>query len=54
MCRLFGIRANCVPAEDYLNGSGKTKENVLPDIKARVELCKEYFAQYGVTLADKQ
>ena len=42
------------PAEDYLNGSGKTKEDVLPDIKARVELCKEYFAQYGVTLADKQ
>lgn len=42
------------PTEDYLNGSGKTKEDVLPDIKARVELCKEYFAQYGVTLADKQ
>ena len=43
------------PATDqYLNGSAKTKDQVLPDIKARVELCKEYFANYGVVLTDKQ
>ena len=43
------------PATDqYLNGSAKTKDQVLPDIKARVELCKEYFANYGVILTDKQ
>ena len=40
--------------DQYLNGSAKTKEQVLPDIKARVELCKEYFANYGVILTDKQ
>ena len=40
---------------EYLGGeNAKTVNDVLPDIKARVELCKEYFANYGVILTDKQ
>lgn len=40
---------------EYLGGeNAKTVNDVLPDIKARVELCKEYFASYGVILNDKQ
>lgn len=40
---------------EYLGGeNAKTVNDVLPDIKARVELCKEYFANYGVVLTDKQ
>lgn len=39
---------------EYMNGVTKTVNDVLPDIKARVELCKEYFASYGITLTDKQ
>lgn len=39
---------------EYMNGVTKTVSDVLPDIKARVQLCKDYFANYGVILTDKQ
>lgn len=40
---------------EYIGGvNAKMPSDVLPDIKARVELCKEYFANYGVILTDKQ
>lgn len=40
---------------EYLGGTNaKTVNDVMPDIKARVQLCKDYFANYGVILTDKQ
>ncbi len=39
-------------AEEYFGA--KTVDQVLPDIKARVQACKEYFAGLGIVLTDKQ
>ncbi len=36
-----------------LDGKIPTINDVIPDMKARIEACKAYFANYGITLADK-
>lgn len=38
--------------EDYKGA--KTIDDVLPDIKSRVQACKDYFAGLGIVLTDKQ
>ncbi len=41
-------------ADSYMGDIKPEASDVVPDMKARMQLCKDYFASYGVTLTDKE